>query len=402
MTWSTKKLGEICQIKPPKREAGDQLNGNDIVSFVPMEDLCILTKEFIPKKERQLKDVSGSYTYFANGDVLLAKITPCFENGKIGIAKNLKNGIGFGSSEFFVFRSNGEILPDYLYYFLSRNEVREQGEKVMTGAVGHKRVPKDFIENLEISFPKSLPTQRRIVKVLDDVFAQIDKAKQNAQKNLQNARELFESYLQSVFEKVGDGWETCNLEDYITFIDYRGKTPKKTKQGMRLITAKNVKNGFIRTKPEEFVDPQIYDTWMTRGIPRKGDILFTSEAPLANVAQLDTDKKVVFAQRIIILQPQTNKLDQAFLKYLLLSQPIRQRILDKGTGATVQGIKARLLKKIEIYFPKSLHAQRTIVKKLDALSAQTKKLEAIYRQKLADLDELKQSVLKKAFSGDLC
>ena len=84
-----------------------------------------------------------------------------------------------------------------------------------------------------------------------------------------------------------------------------------------------------------------------------------------------------------------------------MSDPFQKKIIEKGTGATVQGIKARLLKKIEIYFPKSISEQKAIVKKLDALSDQTKKLEEIYKQKLTDLEELKKSVLKKAFAGEL-
>ena len=90
---------------------------------------------------------------------------------------------------------------------------------------------------------------------------------------------------------------------------------------------------------------------MTRGIPNFGDVIFTTEAPLANVAQINTEEKLAFAQRIIVMQPHSNKINQTFLKYLLLSNPIRNKILEKGTGATVQGIKSRLLKKIEIYFP---------------------------------------------------
>ena len=170
---------------------------------------------------------------------------------------------------------------------------------------------------------------------------------------------------------------------------------------MRLITAKNIKNGYLQKEPEEFVNPNIYNSWMTRGIPQKGDVLFTTEAPLANVAQLDTDEKVVFAQRTIIFQPDPKFLNQSFLKYLLLSQPIKTRIIEKGTGATVKGIKAKLLKQIPIYFPNSLGNQETIVSKLDSLSDNIKKLETIYQQKLADLDELKKSILHKAFNGEL-
>lgn len=142
----------------------------------------------------------------------------------------------------------------------------------------------------------------------------------------------------------------------------------------------------------EFVSPEIYDTWMTRGFPRLGDVLFTTEAPLANIAQLDTDEKVVFAQRIIIMQPDAARLDSTFLKYLLLSSPIQQRIHAKGTGATVQGIKASLLRTIEISFPKSIAYQQELVAKFDALSDNTQRLESIYQQKIAALDDLKKTL----------
>jgi|UniRef100_UPI003784BBFC type I restriction enzyme S subunit len=156
------------------------------------------------------------------------------------------------------------------------------------------------------------------------------------------------------------GWQTKKLSDVCRFIDYRGKTPEKTASGMRLITAKNVKMGFLQREPLEYVAPESYDAWMTRGIPKEGDVLFTTEAPLANVAQLDTDERVVFAQRIIILQPVGSGLDRTFLKYLLLSDTMQGIIREKGTGATVQGIKASLLKEIEISFPPLAEQQRIV------------------------------------------
>ena len=214
--WQTKKLSEVCEIKPQKSEARKKLKDNDLVSFVPMEDLGIFTKEFIVKKERKLKDVSGSYTYFANDDVLLAKITPCFENGKLGIAHDLKNGIGFGSSEFVVFRSGKDMVPDYLYYILSAEEFRGNGKKVMSGAVGHKRVPKEYVENFEVLLPP-ISDQKRIAKTLDDVFEKLAKAKENAEKNLQNSKELFESYLQSVFANLGKDWEEKKFGEICEF-----------------------------------------------------------------------------------------------------------------------------------------------------------------------------------------
>ncbi len=401
MNWQTKKLGEVFNFRPSKKEARDRLKNTDLVSFIPMEDLGILTKSIFVTKERRLEEVIGGYTYFSNEDVLLAKITPCFENGKLGIARGLRNNVGFGSTEYIVFRTTGEIIPDYLFYFLSQEVIRTEGAKVMSGAVGHKRVPIDFIQNYLISFPSEISEQKRIVKKLDEVFEKLTKAKALAEKNLQNSKELFESYLQSVFANPGRDWETCRLNDYVKFIDYRGRTPKKVPSGLRLITAKNIKMGFIQRNPEEFINPKDYEGWMTRGIPVKGDVLFTTEAPLAMVAQLDTDEKVAFAQRTIIFQADNKKINSTFLKYLLMSAPIQKKIHEKGTGATVKGIKASLLKKIEIYFPQSIAKQKAIVKKLDTLSVETKTLEKIYKQKLADLEELKKAVLQKAFSGKL-
>jgi len=204
-----------------------------------------------------------------------------------------------------------------------------------------------------------------------------------------------------VFENPTIDWEICNLENHIKLIDYRGRTPVKTESGVRLITAKNVKIGYLQLEPQEFIATDNYESWMSRGIPNFGDIIFTTEAPLANVAQINTTEKLAFAQRIIVMQPNPNKVNQTFLKYLLLSNPIRTKILSSGTGATVLGIKSSLLKKIEIYFPKSIIDQQTIVKKLDTLSEQTKNLEKIYEQKIINLDELKKSILQKAFNGEL-
>jgi type I restriction enzyme, S subunit len=298
--WPTRALADVCQIRPPKAEARRGISDADLVSFVPMEDLGIGQKNLVLRQVKPLSEVVGSYTYFADGDVLLAKITPCFENGKLGIAAGLSNGVGFGSSEYIVFRPSQSVDKDWLYYFLSRESFRKEGAERMSGAVGHKRVAKEFIEACPIPLPP-LPEQKRIVVILDEAFEGISAAVAKAEKNLANAGELFKSYLNSVFTQKGDGW--VQLGTIVTFIDYRGKTPPKREAGVRLITAKNVKMGYIQRTPEEFIDPLAYDGWMTRGFPQKGDVLFTTEAPLGNVAQLDTDETVVIGQRLITFQP---------------------------------------------------------------------------------------------------
>jgi len=195
-----------------------------------------------------------------------------------------------------------------------------------------------------------------------------------------------------------EGWQVCSLEEVVKFIDYRGRTPEKTEDGMRLITAKNVKMGYLQNEPMEFVDPKIYDGWMTRGIPKKGDVLFTTEAPLGNIAQLDTDEKVVFAQRIIVMQTSREVLDSTFLKYMLLSNLMQERIHEKGTGATVKGIKAQLLKKVQISFPNSLLEQRRIVAIVDNAFEGIDRTIANTKKNLTNARELFENYLNAAFT----
>jgi type I restriction enzyme S subunit len=282
----------------------------------------------------------------------------------------------------------------FLYYLLTTLNLPSLAKGVKPG------INRNEVYSQVVKVPP-LPEQQRIVGILDEAFEGIAKAKANAEKNLQNARALFESYLNDVFTRQGEGWVETTIGREIHFIDYRGKTPVKTGRGLRLITAKNVKMGYVKETPMEFISPESYDGWMTRGIPRMGDVLFTTEAPLANVAQLDTEERVAFAQRIIIMQPDDLKLDKTFLKYLLLSQPAQRRIRDKGTGATVKGIKASLLKTIGISYPKKIAEQQEIVAGIDDLYENTQHLESIHQCKIDALEELKNSLLDKAFNGEL-
>lgn len=203
--WEDYPLKDICEIRPPKSEIKDKLTDTDEVSFVPMNDLGICEKDFAAHGKRKLKDVISSYTYFADGDVLLAKITPCFENGKLGVARNLMNGVGFGSSEFVVFRPNKSLLSDFLFYFLSRPAFRREGEVNMGGAVGHKRVKKEFIENYRISFP-SIEQQKELLDNIDTLSSCINSMHAKYEKKLHSLNELKQSILQKAFsgELTGD------------------------------------------------------------------------------------------------------------------------------------------------------------------------------------------------------
>lgn len=216
--WPVRPLGEICDFRPPKSEARGRLSDSEYVSFVPMEDLGITQKYLEPTKERCLSDVIGSYTYFADGDVLLAKITPCFENGKLGIARGLVNGIGFGSSEYFVLRPQPSVTSEWLYYFLARSAFRAVGATRMTGAVGHKRVEKEFIESCPIPVPP-LEEQRRITALLDKSFQSLSDALSAAADGIHRADALFDSYRHSVFVAQKGERPTTTLDRIATNLD---------------------------------------------------------------------------------------------------------------------------------------------------------------------------------------
>jgi type I restriction enzyme S subunit len=165
--WQKSKLGEICAVNPPKKEITD-LPDDLEVSFVPMS--FVDDREGAIKKQeiKKLAEVRRGYTYFKENDVLFAKITPCMENGKAAIAKNLKNGLGFGSTEFHVIRPNENILPEFIFYYIRQPFFRGEAASKMSGTAGQLRVPKRFLEDYEIPLPP-IEEQKKIVKLLEKI-----------------------------------------------------------------------------------------------------------------------------------------------------------------------------------------------------------------------------------------
>lgn len=185
-----KSLSEICIINPSKREI--EIDDKTEVSFVPMVDVSEDGKLYA-KEIRKLIDVKKGFTYFQEGDVLIAKITPCFENGKRAIASNLKNGVGFGSTEFHILRPTSLVLGKYIYYIISSKHFREFATPRMKGSAGQKRVPTQIFNEYKINLP-ALSEQRRIVSMLDRAEYLKELRKQ--------ANEEMSKYLQSMFLKM--------------------------------------------------------------------------------------------------------------------------------------------------------------------------------------------------------
>ena len=174
--WPMVPLGEACIVNPRKSEVAD-LEGSTVVSFVPMADIGEHEMFFAPKDTKRLDEVTTSYTYFKDGDVLLAKVTPCFENGKAGIARDLRGGIGFGSSEFYVLRPTGDLLPQWVFMFAATPAFRAWATPQMTGTGGLQRVPRSVVENYQIPLPP-LATQQAIVAEIEAEQALIDANRQ--------------------------------------------------------------------------------------------------------------------------------------------------------------------------------------------------------------------------------
>lgn len=196
-----------------------------------------------------------------------------------------------------------------------------------------------------------------------------------------------------------ESWSEATLFDCANFIDYRGKTPKKTTEGIPLITAKNIRNGFINREPREFIAETDYDFWMTRGIPSVGDVVITTEAPLGNVAVIDIEEKFALAQRAICLQsfaPETSR----FIHYALRSPEFQKALTLNATGTTVSGIKAATLKTLRLPIP-PLAEQKIIAQKLDTLLAQVESTKARLERTRETLKRFRQSVLAAAVSGKL-
>ena len=269
------------------------------------------------------------------------------------------------------------ILRLIYYYLLSYDwlSLTEGNEKVKGATLNKTSIGKIQLPVL------SLIEQQSIVDYLDSAFAKIDAMKANAEKALGEAKALFQASLKEMLEPK-EGWEEDTLINVFNFIDYRGATPKKLQSGVPLVTAKNVKYGYIDYTIKDYISKEEYETRKGRGISKKGDLLFTTEAPLGNVAIADLEEFSA-GQRLITFQQYDNskyEFINKFYYYYMLSLPFQKKIVELATGATAQGIKAKLLKTV-----------------IDSLKSKVDRLQANYDKISQECDALKQAILRQVF-----
>jgi len=319
--------------------------------------------------------------------------------GKIAIVpENIKKGII--NQALLKLSPSKKISTIFLKLWMQSESFQDSLKEYSGGAAIQNVASVAILKKIEIPLP-SLEEQLLIVAILDEAFAAIGKAKTNAEQNLKNSKELFESYLQNVFAAKGKGWEEKMLKEIGTA--QTGTTPK---------TADKENYGdFI-----PFIKPADID------IKGNGEIRYDneglSEQGLRNGRKMlegsilmvcigATIGKLGFVNRDVSCNQQINSLtvkqefSPKFIYYALSTKDFFEKIMHNSSQATLPIINKGKWETLTVSFPKSKLEQETIVQKLDALSAETKKLEAIYQQKINDLEELKKSVLQKAFSGEL-
>ena len=174
-SWVWVRLGEMADINPAKIKI--DIAENELIDFVPMKNVSENSSEIIEQSFEKFKNLQKGYTQFIEGDILFAKITPCMENGKTAIISNLKKGIGYGSTEFHILRSSKITNNKILYNFLKQKRFREEAKYNMTGSVGFRRVPTDFMKNYPFPLPP-LEEQQEIVRILDEVLKNENKVKE--------------------------------------------------------------------------------------------------------------------------------------------------------------------------------------------------------------------------------
>jgi type I restriction enzyme S subunit len=379
--WQIKKLGEICNVIAGQSPPGKYYNnaGNGLPFYQGK-------KEF---REKFIGEPTTWTTHITKeaqkNDILMSVRAPVgpinFSTGKICIGRGLA-----------AIRTSKLIDKEFLFYFLLKHENEIIGN---SGAVFNS-ISKTQIDNILISFPP-ISEQKNIVTILDGAFATIDKAKFNAEQNLNNAKVLFENYLRNVFENKGEDWEEKTLED-VCEISSKLIDPKNSKfQNMIHIGAGNIesKKGTLldlkTAKEENLISGKfLFDESM---------VLYSKIRPYL-MKVVHCDFQGLCSADIYPLRPFKEKMTKDFLYHLLLTKDFTEYAIFGSQRAGMPKVNREHLFGYRFYLP-PLNTQHIVVQKINALSAETKKLEAIYQIKINTLNELTTSILQKAFNGEL-
>ena len=391
--WQTKTLGEILE----KTETVNPLQLPE-AEFDYIDVSSVSNQTFRIEETQRLKGKdapSRARRLVRTNDILFATIRPTLQRIAI-VPDELDNQVC--STGYYVLRPKSGIDHRFVFYSLFNEDFTEQMESLQKGA-SYPAVNDSEIRAQLLSFP-SFPEQQRIVGILDAAFDGIATVNVNAEQNLQNARALFESHLQSVFTQRGEGWKQKTLEEISTTFG-RGKSKHRPRNDKKLYGGKYpfIQTGDIRNA-EHFIT-EYSQTYSEAGLAQsklwpKGTICITIAANIAETGILGFD--ACFPDSVIGVVANPEEADVDFVEYLL--QSFKARIQSMGKGSAQANINMGTFENERFPFP-PVTEQKQIVAKLDTLSEETQRLEFLYQHKLAALAELKKSLLYQAFSGAL-
>lgn len=333
------------------------------------------------------------------GEFILSRIDA--RNGAFGIIPKELDG-AIVSNDFPVFSTELTLLdPLFLEWKSKTREFVELCKSASEGTTNRVRLDINKFLSKSIKIP-SLPEQKRIVAKIDALASKIEEARRLCRLAAKEAAALLTANSRKIFaNRDTKGWQSLTVEECCeAIIDYRGRTPPVTDEGIPHITSANVKNGTINWATSKYVSEETYDAYMTRGIPKAGDVIFTMEAPLGDAAVIPDDRRFSLAQRTLLLRAKSDLLEGPFLAKALTSPDVHDAIYAKATGTTVKGIASKRLKLINLPVP-PLVEQRRIVKYLNVLQIKAEALTQMQSETTIELDALLPSILDRAFKGKL-
>ena len=397
--WQTKRLEDVCEIErggSPRPIQNFITTDPDGINWIKIGDATASGK-YIYKTEEKIKPagVKRSRMVYVDDFILsnsmsfgrpyIMKTSGCIHDGWLVLRQREK-----------------QVEQDFLYYVLSSDLVFQQFDRLAAGSTV-RNLNIGLVKGVTIPFPP-LPEQQRIVGLLDEAFAGLATAQANAEKNLHNARALFESHLQSVFAQRGEGWvekrkplaELCEL-----IVDCEHKTAPIQEEGIPSIRTPNIGKGKLLLDGVNLVSEETYKAWTRRAEPLAGDLILAREAPAGNVAVIPENTRACLGQRTVLIRPKVDVFEPSFLAFLLLEPKTQAKLLAHSRGATVQHVNMKDIRALDVGAIPSLKVQRSIVSTLWNLDTETQRLESLYQQKLTALAALKKSLLHQAFSGAL-
>ncbi|MBP5979937.1 MAG: restriction endonuclease subunit S [Halomonas sp.] len=371
--WKTRKLGDVISLEYGKP---------------------------LPKDQR-CSD-KGYPAYGANG-VKTYAVKPYWNKPSIIVGRkgtagavNLVEG-GFWPLDvtYYVTFDSSEYDLKFLFYTLTSLNLPSFATGVKPG------INRNIVYAIEQKFP-ALAEQKRIVAILDEAFEGIDTAIANTAKNLKNSRELFKSYLNRLFYEAAysDPIQSLSCISQL-IVDCEHKTAPTQETGYPSIRTPNIGEGYLFLDNVKRVSEETYHHWTKRALPKGGDLILAREAPAGNVGVIPEGEQVCLGQRTVLIRPKYNFVNSKYLAYLMLHPLMQKRLLSTSTGATVQHVNMRDIRALGIGRLPSIDEQIKDIDALERVQEHVAQLESIYQQKLIALKELKQSLLQKAFSGEL-